>query len=411
MGDYSRLLTKMAELKEIESEYRELTTKYQPAVSSDTDYATDNTFDKYALTPDKNAISNTKTPLVIRPGEDYGEFWKYVGKVDPVGMPDVNAQKKNSQKCWNMAANDPRLFKKVVYTGVATTNIGQPDWDNRCYAVTPDAPADAVYDTVAVGYSVMDGNGGGTIGPPNTTHGIYTKLGIKPTSASTQADIDVNVAKASKLNDLQLRVDSLTQEIVAASRAGINTELNTLVASAADSKELITRINQYMNGEVGDISGNYNLMDKRKEMNNVYSEINEQTTLRARKYKFIFYIIMTLLLILSYWSYTSKLSLLEQVDIIKKYAGWGWWTNWWVITIVVIVFILSSFGWDMKGNIMMMMRYLSDPAFWTGQLWWIGVTILLLIIIFFYATFKSFFMDIDAGLKSLQSNLDGDEVD
>jgi hypothetical protein len=411
MGDYSRLLTKMAELKEIESEYRELTTKYQPAVSSDTDYATDNTFDKYTLTPDKNAISNTKTPLVIRPGEDYGEFWKYVGKVDPVGMPDVNAQKKNSQKCWNMAANDPRLFKKVVYTGVATTNIGQPDWDNRCYAVTPDAPADAVYDTVAVGYSVMDGNGGGTIGPPNTTHGIYTKLGIKPTSASTQADIDVNVAKASKLNYIQSRVDSLTQEVVAASRAGINTELNTLVASAADSKELISKINQYMNEEVGGISGNYNLMDKRKEMNNVYSEINEQTTLRARKYKFIFYIIMTLLLILSYWSYTSKLSLLEQVDIIKKYAGLGWWTNWWVITIVVIVFILSSFGWDMKGNIMMMMRYLSDPAFWTGQLWWIGVTIILLIIIFFYATFKSFFVDIDAGLKSIQSNLDGDEAD
>ena len=410
MGDYSILLTKMAELKEIEGEYRILTTTYQPAVSSDTDYG-DNTFDKYALTPDRTAISNTKTPLVIRPGEDYGEFWKYVGKVDPVSMPDAAAQKKNSQKCWNMAANDPRLFKKVVYTGVATTNIGQPDWDNRCYALTPDAPADAVYDTVAVGYSVIDGNGDGTIGPPNRTHGIYTKLGIKPTSASTPADIDVNVAKASKLNDIQSRVDSLTQEVVAASRAGINTELNTLVASAADSKELITRINQYMHGEVGDISGNYYLMDKRKEMNNVYSEINEQTTLRARKYKFIFYIIMTLLLILSYWSYTSKLSLLEQVDIIKNYAGLGWWTNWWVITIVVIVFILSSFGWDMKGNIMMAIRYLSDPAFWTGQLWWIGVTILLLIIIFFYATFKSFFVEIDTGLKSIQSNLDGDEAD
>ena len=410
MSDYSRLLTKMAELKEIEGEYRILTTTYQPAVSSDTDYG-DNTFDKYALTPDKTAISNTKTPLVIRPGEDYGEFWKYVGKVDPVSMPDAAAQKKNSQKCWNMAANDPRLFKKVVYTGVATTNIGQPDWDNRCYALTPDAPADAVYDTVAVGYSVMDGNGDGTIGPPNRTHGIYTKLGIKTPTAFTPADIDVNVAKASKLNDIQSRVDSLTQEIVGASRAGINTELNTLVASAADSKELITRINQYMNGEVGDISSNYYLMDKRKEMNNVYSEINEQTTLRARKYKFIFYIIMTLLLILSYWSYTSKLSLLEQVDIIKNYAGLGWWTNWWVITIVVIVFILSSFGWDMKGNIMMAIRYLSDPAFWTGQLWWIGVTILLLIIIFFYATFKSFFVEIDTGLKSVQSNLDGDEAD
>lgn len=395
MGDYSMLLTKMAELKEIEGEYRTLTTTYQPAVSSDTDY-TDNTFDKYALTPDITAISNTKTPLVIRPGEDYGEFWKYVGRVDPVGMPDGNAQKKNSQKCWNMAANDPRLFKKVVYTGVATTNIGQPDWDNRCYALTPDAPADAVNNTVAVGYSVMVGNTGSN---------IYTKIGIRDENDKE------NIAKASKLNDIQSRVDSLTQEIVAASRAGINTELNTLVASAADSKELITRINQYMNGEVGDISSNYYLMDKRKEMNNVYSEINEQTTLLARKYKFIFYIIMTLLLILSYWSYTSKLSLLEQVDIIKNYAGLGWWTNWWVITIVVIVFIISSFGWDMKGNIMMAIRYLSDPAFWTGQLWWIGVTILLLIIIFFYATFKSFFVEIDTGLKSIQSNLDGDEAD
>lgn len=395
MGDYSMLLTKMAELKEIEGEYRTLTTTYQPAVSSDTDY-TDNTFDKYALTPDRTAISNTKTPLVIRPGEDYGEFWKYVGRVDPVSISDAAAQKKNSQKCWNMAANDPRLFKKVVYTGVATTNIGQPDWDNRCYALTPDAPADAVNNTDAVGYSVMVGNTGSN---------IYTKIGIRDENDKE------NIAKASKLNDIQSRVDSLTQEIVAASRAGINTELNTLVASAADSKELITRINQYMNGEVGDISSNYYLMDKRKEMNNVYSEINEQTTLLARKYKFIFYIIMTLLLILSYWSYTSKLSLLEQVDIIKNYAGLGWWTNWWVITIVVIVFIISSFGWDMKGNIMMAIRYLSDPAFWTGQLWWIGVTILLLIIIFFYATFKSFFVEIDTGLKSIQSNLDGDEAD
>ena len=402
MGDYSMLLTKMAELKEIEGEYRTLTTTYQPAlsttaISTTTADTVGTARDKYTITPDKNAISNTKTPLVIRPGEDYGEFWKYVGRVDPVSISDAAAQKKNSQKCWNMAANDPRLFKKVVYTGVATTNIGQPDWDNRCYALTPDAPADAVNNTDAVGYSVMVGNTGSNI--------YYTKIGIRDENDKE------NIAKASKLNDIQSRVDSLTQEIVAASRAGINTELNTLVASAADSKELITRINQYMNGEVGDISSNYYLMDKRKEMNNVYSEINEQTTLLARKYKFIFYIIMTLLLILSYWSYTSKLSLLEQVDIIKNYAGLGWWTNWWVITIVVIVFIISSFGWDMKGNIMMAIRYLSDPAFWTGQLWWIGVTILLLIIIFFYATFKSFFVEIDTGLKSIQSNLDGDEAD
>ena len=101
------------------------------------------------------------------------------------------------------------------------------------------------------------------------------------------------------------------------------------------------------------------------------------------------------------------MSLLEQIDIIKNYIGWGWWTNWWVIAIVVVLFIITSFGWDMKGNIMMVFRYLSNPDFWTGQLWWIGVTIILLLIIFFYATFKTFFMEIDAGLNSIQSTLDG----
>ena len=405
MSDYSRLLTKMAELKAIEGEYSDLTNTYRPAVSADTDYA-DNTFDKYTLTPDKNAISDTKTPLVIRPGEDYGEFWKYVGKVVPVAMPDANAQKKNSQKCWNMAANDPRLFKQVAYTGAAGTNLGQPDWDNRCYGLTPDAPANgASYNTYSPGYSHMVGPGATS----TATHNIYTKIGIKPTSSTSAADVSLNIEKASKLADIQDKVDYLTREIAAASGAGINSELNSLVGSAADSTSLINQINQYMNSSVSVIDASNSIIKKRKEMNNVYAEINEQTTLRARKYKFIFYIVVVLSLIIGYASYTSKLSLLEQIDIIKNYAGWGWWTNWWVITIVVVVFILSSFGWDMKGNILMVIRYLTDPEFWTGQLWWVGVTFLLLIIIFFYATFKSFFMSFDAGLKNIQSSLDGDE--
>lgn len=391
MGDYSRLLTKMAELKAIENQYRTLTTTYRPAVSSDTDYQ-DNTFDTYTLTPGINPISDTKMPLVIRPGEDYGEFWKYVGKVTPVAMPDSKAQEKNSQKCWNMAANDPRLFQKVAYTGVAGINPGQPEWDNRCYGLIPGAPADASYNTSSPGYSSMVGN---------TGNNVYTKLGITNTSDK------VNIDAASKIDDIQTRVDSLTREIAAASGAGINSDLNTLVGSAADSSQLITKINQYMNDGISAIDGSNNIINKRKEMNNVYAEINEQTTLRARKYKFILYIAAAVCLIISYLSYTSKISILEQIDIIKNYDGWGWWTNWWVITIVIIVFLISSFGWDMKGNIMMLIRYLTDPSFWTGQLWWLGVTFILLIIVFFYATFKSFFMGIDAGIKGMLSNVDG----
>jgi hypothetical protein len=407
MGDYSRLLTKMAELKAIESEYRDLTNRYKPAASTtaiDTTTA-DTTLarDKYTIVLDKNAISDTKTPLVIRPGEDYGEFWKYIGKVNnPAAAGARNAQQINSQKCWNMAANDPRLFKQVAYTGAAGTNIGQPEWDNRCYGLTPDAPTSgASYNTSSNGYSFMVGNkdAAGTASGSN----IYTKLGI---SSSTDT---VNISKASKLADIQYKVDYLTRDIAAASGAGINSELNSLVGSAAGSTDLINNINQYMNTSVSGIDASYNVIKKRKEMNNVYAEINEQTTLRARKYKFIFYIVVVISLIIGYASYTSKLSLLEQIDTIKTYVGWGWWTNWWVITIVVVVFILSSFGWDMKGNILMVIRYVTDPEFWTGQLWWVGVTFLLLLLIFLYATFKSFFMSFEAGLKNIQSSLDGDE--
>lgn len=404
MGDYSRFLTKMAELKAIQGEYNQLSMDVSGAVSTDTNYA-DDTFDKYNLTPDKNPISNTKTPLVIAPGEDYADFWKYIGKITPVVSSESEQPRKNAQKCWNLAANDPRLFKKVVYTGNTNTNIGQPKWDNLCYGLVPDAPASASYDSNdSTGYAFMVGNGDGSAGK---TNGIYTKLGINPSGANA-ATVNANVAKASKLYDLQLRVNSLTQEITAESDVGINNELNTLVASAAGSNELISKINDYMNDAVGGITSDYNLVNKRKDMNNVYSEINEQTTLRARKYGFIFFIVITISIIIGYGSYTSKMSLLEQIGVLKNYVGWGWWTNWWIIAIVVIVFIISSFGWDMRGNISMIIRYVTDPAFWTGQLWWVGVTFLLLIMIFFYATFKSFFMEFDAGMKSIQSSLDGD---
>ena len=394
MGDYSRFLTKMAELKAIQGEYNQLTMDVSGAVST-------SLADKYTYAADKNPISNTKTPLVIAPGEDYADFWKYIGKIDP----STNTLDQNAQKCWNLAANDPRLFKKVVYTGNTATNIGQPKWDNLCYGLVPDAPASVSYDSNdSVGYAFMVGNGDGSAGKTND---IYTKLGIKPSGANA-ATVNANVAKASKLYDLQLRVNSLTQEITAESDVGINNELNTLVSSAAGSNELISKINDYMNDAVGGITSDYNLVNKRKDMNNVYSEINEQTTLRARKYGFIFFIVITIAIIIGYGSYTSKMSLLEQIGVLKNYVGWGWWTNWGVIAIVVIVFIISSFGCDMRGNISMIIRYVTDPAFWTGQLWWVGVTFLLLIMIFFYATFKSFFMEFDAGMKSIKSSLDGD---
>jgi hypothetical protein len=398
-SEYSQLLTKMSELKSLTGEYKSLTEKYRPATSVTLDSVTGNT-DRYTLKKDINAMSSTATPLVVRPGEDYKEYWKYVGEVKGT-LNDLNSK---SKECWNMAANDPRLFKAVVYTGnsdALSSNPGQSEWNNRCYGLMWDATgADVSYNTKSTGYSTMVGPGSGA---NSGTNGIYTKLGITDGNGPT-----ANIAAASKLYDLQLRVNSLVEEIAAVSDSGINKELKELVGSATDANTLIEKINQYMNGSVSAIDTSYNIIDKRKEMNNVYSEINGQTTLRARKYRFVFYIVIAISIIIGYASYTSKLSLIDQIDALKNYIPLGWWMNWWIITIVVIVFILSSFGWDMKGNILMVIRYLSDPEFWTGQLWWVGVTFFLLLVIFFYASFKSFFVEFDAGMKGLQEGMDGE---
>jgi hypothetical protein len=393
-SDYSRLLTKMAELRTLTAQYKDLTEKYVPATSTASTLS-NAANDRYTQNNGKNGMSNTKTPLVTRAGEDHGQYWKYVGKVDT--PTDINA---NSQVCWNKAANDPRLFKTVVYTGNSATgsNPGMPEWNNRCYALVHDAPADATYNTESPGYTTMTGNV--TSATPSV---FYTKLGIN--SATDNA----NILKASQLNDIQARVNSLVQEISSASNAGINTELNQLIGTASDSSTLISRINHYMNTSAMDISANYYKSDKRKEMSNIYAEINEQTTMRSRKYRFIFYVILALCIIIGYASYTSKMPLLEQIDAIRNYVSWGWWTNWWIITIVVLVFILSSFGWDARGNIMMVIRYITDPDFWTGQMWWVGVTFLLLIVIFLHATFKSFFVGFEEGMKGIQEGLDGGE--
>lgn len=399
----SQLLAKMAELKTITAEYKAITETYTPATDSTPNgvSATVGTNTRYTFNDAGiNAMSSTATPLVVGPGEDYKDYWKYVGKVVPA--TGAGAKYINSQKCWNMAANDPRLFKAVVYTGVAGTNVGLPEWDNHCYGLMWDAAGtDVSYNTSSTGYVSMVGRTTG-----GSSNDIYTKIGIK---GGDQNATTANIAKASKLYDLQLRVNSLVEEIAAVSGSGINTELNALVGSATGANTLIEKINQYMNTSVGDITRDYDLTTKRKEMNNMYSEINEQRTLRARKYRFVFYIVLAICIILGYASYTSKLPIIDQIDAVKTYFPLGWWMNWWVITIVVLVLILSSFGWDMKGNILMVIRYVSDPEFWTGQLWWVGVTFLLLIIIFFYASFKSFFVEFDAGMKGLQEGMDAGE--
>lgn len=368
-SDTSRLLDKQAELRDLQTKYDTYINSYKAIPTTVT------------TTPNnKNAISNTNPPSGILPGDDFGQYWKF-----------ISSGATNPATCWSSASRDPRVFQKVVYTGDTTaTNNGDATWNNKCYGLIWDAPIEASNNTDAPGYSTMVSNVGNIDGK-----GIYyTKLGINT------AD---NLDRATQIADLKTRIDSLIEEIAVIAGSSINSELTSLTKTSADKNTVIQKINQYMNSSTSDISEKYKIIDQRKNMNNVYEDINNQITLNSRKYKFVFYFLIGLVIIMSYMSYVSKLTIMEQISTLSNLVSWGWWANWGIITFVVILLIISSLGWDMKGNITMIFRYITDPTFWVGEMWWVGVSFLFLFIVFFYASFKSFFVDIasSTGLDKL----------
>lgn len=379
-SDSSQLLIKQAELKTLQQKYDSYTNTvngpYQNIASASTN------------TPNKNAISTTTPPPGISPGEDFGEYWKFVSSGAPTAA-----------ECWTSASRDERIFQKVVYTGDDTgTNKGDATWNKQCYGLIWNAPPEASEITDASGYATMVSNTGFT--DSDRIARTYTKSGI--TSVE-------KLNEATQIAGLKSNIDKLVEEISFIAGSSINNELSTLSQTSVDQKNVIQKINQYMNSSSTEIADNYKIIDQRKNLNNIYEDINKQITLTSRKYKFVLYFLIGLVIIISYMSYVSNLTILEQFSEVSKYVALGWWTNWGVIVFVVVLLILSSFGWDMKGNIMMILRYISDPEFWTGKMWWVGVSFLFLIIIFLHASFKSFFGDTLANLEKMGEEDDSEE--
>lgn len=430
-SDSSQLLNKQAELKTLQAKYDSYITKYTAIASTSTTPLPNNI----------NAISRTNPPSGVRPGEDFGEYWKFVSS----GATDASF-------CWSAAARDPRVFQKVVYTGAdgatsTATNNGDATWNKQCYGLVWNAPREASYTTNAPGYSTMTGSNASGIG-----NVYYTKSGITTPMALNEA---------SEIADLKSRIDALIEEIALIANSSINSELSALSQTSGDQKTMIQKINQYMNSSTQQIDASNNIIEQRKNMNNVYEDINKQITLNSRKFKFVFYCLIGVIIIISYLVYVSK-SIINPATVVASLVGlvfiimyllyalknttepttavstligmifiityllyvskiivdpdaavsiavsWGWWFNWGIITFVVALLILSSFGWDMRGNIMMIWRYISDPDFWTGQFWWVGVTVLFLVVIFLHASFKSFFSPAFSSLEKMGGGDDDD---
>lgn len=356
----SRLLEKQSELKIALAEYERLKTTYTPNVLTTGP-------SNYTNISNKNAISNVNPPPGISPGEDFGQYWKSITD---------NSATKTVDTCITAASYDPRVFKKVVYTGDANTST---DWNKKCYALLYNAPSDAVYDTTATGYTTTTPNIG------------YTKLGIANADIPTKTR---NEEQAAKIYDLENRINLLTQDIIAIAPSAIGTSLSDLTKGVTAASELNAKISEFMNTGANDICNNLITIEKRQNRINVYDDINSQIHLKIHKYRFFIYFIIALLLVIGLLSYLSNLTITEQIESITSLIKGTWWANWSVVTFVIVLLILSSFGWDMRGNIMMIYRYITDIRFWTGELWWIGITFLLLIVIYLYRTFKTFFTSI-----------------
>jgi hypothetical protein len=373
-SDSSQLLNKQVELKDLQTKYDTYIGSYRPIASTSTTPLPTNT----------NAISNSNPPSGVSPGEDFGEYWKF-----------ISSGATNASACWSFATRDPRVFQKVVYTGEGNptstaTNKGDAAWNKQCYGLIWNAPPAANYNTVAPGYSTMvssSNNGFIDAGVSRT----YTKTGITTSAALNEA---------TEIADLKSRIDSLIEEIALIAGSSINSELSALSQTSGDQNTVIQKINRYMNSSAQQIDASNNIINQRKNMNNIYEDVNKQITLNSRKFKFVLYCLVGVIFIITYFLYVSKI-IVDPGAVVSIAVSWGWWFNWGVVTFVVGLLLMSSFGWDMRGNIMMIWRYLSDPEFWTGQMWWVGVTFLFLIVIFLQATFKSFFAPAMADLEKM----------
>jgi hypothetical protein len=366
----SQLLAKQAELKQAQADYEELRKKFTPN-------ALNANRDNYTQSPNINAISNVNPPPGISPGEDFGEFWK--GIKDPSNNPTADT-------CIRAAAADSRLFKTVVYTGNANLS---PDWNKKCYGLIYDAPPDALNMTnTATGYLT------------NTPKSGYTKLDV--------SNSVFDASKASKMYNLQLKVENLINDIFVLAPSAISNSIKGLSEGATDSNVINDRIKDFMNNGSKYIDEKQTIIAKTQNRINLYDDINSQIQLNMHKYRFFIYFIITLILVVGLISLLSKLTFLEQIINFLKLVEGKWWANWYVFTFVTVLLILSSFGWDMRGNIMMVMRYVTDPVFWSGELWWIGITFLLLFVIYIYTSFKSFFTGLTPSLDGIGSKLNFD---
>jgi len=348
----SILLQKQADLKIAQAEYDRITALHQPQTVAPSII-------------NGNAMTNMDGPPPgIEPGDDYGQYWKAIKDTTPIAN-------KTAATCQTAAANDLRLFKKIVYTGDSNLSSG---WNKQCYGLIYNAPADAVYpNSKPDEYKTMAPDGG------------YTKLGIGTPSG---------IEEAAKIYDLDKKIKGLVYDIVQLAPKATDSALNSLTDSATNADNINTQIVNYMNTNVIDISRNNFKINQKQNRINVYDEINSQIELKASKYKVILYFFVGLILIISLLSYASPLSLNEQIKIMMELFVVKWWTGWGVLIVVTILLIVASFGWDMKSNILMVYRNITDTTFWTGELWWIGITFLLLIVIYLYTSFKQFFTEI-----------------
>jgi hypothetical protein len=320
-----------------------------------------------------NAISTT-TPPIGTPGTNIGTDWIFLGKHN------------NLSDCQKAAIDNSGIFTKIVYINDNTP--GRDGWHKSCYGNTVGGTS----------YNTSTGNLDYTTSIP--PYG-YTKLGVHdPSGNSTKTAAQIE--KIRKLNELKAKIDAKNLEVSnLMKRIFGNTSL--YLSSMSDPSSNVNPVfamnhqTKFLSDKLfGPGKGGYtelkNVRDENQSQTdniNVYDETNTQVGLNSRKFVYVLYAVIAIFFIFGLMFYTSDLTWDEMKEKFGGFLKGQWWSAWWVIVITIAAVLIGTVGWDAREAIKNVIRVITNPTYWLGDKWWIGVSglVVLYMIYLFYTQY------------------------
>jgi hypothetical protein len=303
--------------------------------------------------PFTNAMSTT-TPPLGEAGKNLGTDWIYLGTAE--SLP----------QCQEAAMKNENVFTKIVYINDNTP--GRLQWNKSCYGNTVGGASYGT-NTAPIEYT--------TSIPP---YG-YTKLGIN--AGGSTAD---QLTKIKRMNQLRKKIDEKNAEVQSLMNSIFGNRMKYIdslrdpqsgkIGTATTANKLSSYLFDTNNGIYSKLSKARGSNDETQDNINLYDEINSQVSVKSTQYRYVVVILIAFVMVSAILSIMSPLSLDEQIARIMEMFQARWWTKWWIVLLTVSIILFSSLGWSFRDNFIAFFRLVTNPEYWLGDKWWVGVAVI-----------------------------------